>query len=109
MITNLRMELFEALITILYYLVGPGVVVQQAPALLVLQHVGVLLVNAEAAVAVACTHICHDHDDTGRVLHDDRLGQQYYFAELRYSFQQLSVLCCKMARVRLQGLTTLRE
>ena len=61
-------RLFEALITILYYLIGPGVVVQQAPALLVLQHVGVLLVNAEAAVAVACTDICHDRDDTGRVL-----------------------------------------
>ena len=60
--------MIEALITILYYLVGPGVVVQQAPALLVLQHVGVLLVDAEAAVAVACTHICHDHDHIGRVL-----------------------------------------
>ena len=96
--------------TILYYLVGPGVVVQQAPALLVLQHVGVLLVDAEAAVAVACTDICHDHDDKQvEYLHDDRLGQQCYFAELRSSFQQLSVLCCKMAGVRLQGLTTLRE
>ena len=85
---------------------------QQAPALLVLQHVGVLLVDAEAAVAVACTHICHDYDDTGRVLHDDRLGQHYYFAELRSSLPAAeceSVLCCKMARVGLQGLTTLRE
>ena len=65
---------------------------QQAPALLVLQHVGVLLVNAEAAVAVACTHICHDHEDTGRVLHDDRLGQYYYFAELRSSIITLDLV-----------------